>query len=504
MADKKVNLIISLKDNVSSGLQNLRSGVDSLGYSFKALGAIAAGYLSFSALVSGIKDMVKAYAEQESANARLSATFTALGENGAKAIVTWRDFASAIQKVTTIDDEQVLGLVSLAKTMGIANSQIQDSVKGAIGLSKAFGLDLNSAMKMVALAGEDQYAMLSRYIPDLKSATTEAEKHAVVLKAMNVGFSIAKDEVKTFSGSMNSFGNAFRDAMEEVGKGVFDDGGFVSAVDAMKDKTRELTEDGSIKTWAFNTKEALRGFFVIPATGFSIASDGIKNFVNDVKNRFFELDGVIRKTWNFATQFAAIDLKVDIPERKPAGVSMGVPSRAGLAKSLGVPVEVRVTNVKDFGHALGGVKQTQGGFADLYKKMYASGESEYEKEQFTRFVASQEKAGVQYGVSGAGQYAANQRASGLSEYDVIQRVQDFIKAEVRGMAAGVQGVGAFAQQLIGTGASSYDVGQSVSGMIGNEKLGAGISRGLSDPLAKTNELLTQQNTILQERLGGVE
>jgi hypothetical protein len=167
-------------------------------------------------------------------------------------------------------------------------------------------------------------------------------------------------------------------------------------------------------------------------------------------------------------------------------------------------VKVEVTNAEDIAKAASGIQKTQGGFAELYKKTSALGASEYEKEQFTRFVAGQENVGTKAGVSGAGRYAAEQRAFGLSEYDVVQRVQDFIRAEIKGMAAGVQGVGAYAQQLIGEGKSSYDVERSVGGMLSNETLGSSLSGGLSDPLAKTNELLTTQNAILQERLGGVE
>lgn len=254
MANKRVNLIIALRDGVSSGLSGIRAGIGRTVASFKRL-AIA-GVAATTAIVGGLVALAKSYAQQESANNRLAATFKAAGESGARAVVQWGAWATSIQRVTTLGDEQIMSLVSLGKTMGITNSQLAGATKGAIGLSKAFGIDLNSAMKMTALALQGEYTMLQRYIPELRSANSEAEKAAIVQRAMARGFEVAKEELNTISGAWAALKGVVVDAMQAAGGAIFGDGGLVKGLKAIKERIIELEESGAIARWAAQAKEA--------------------------------------------------------------------------------------------------------------------------------------------------------------------------------------------------------------------------------------------------------
>jgi hypothetical protein len=518
MADKRVNLIISLKDGVSSGMQRIKDGAAATGEAFKKMSVVALG--AATAIVGGFVAIGKAWADQESVNAKLAATFTALGENGTAAVARWGAFATAIQRTTTLGDEQVMMLVTTAKTMGIANGKIEEATKGAIGLSKAFGLDLNSAMKMTALAFQGEFTMLGRYIPELRTATTQAEKMAIVQKAMGVGFQVAEAELKTINGAWISFKGVVGDAIETAGEAIFGGGGLAAGITKLKEKIIELTEGGEITFWANEIKSSFQTIGdVLTPVGNKLAYFG-KGIAGAVRESGAWIGGFagslsagssMKVAWNDAGE-AAKNADAEFQLRKAKSLELIQIEKEGKLETVETVAELekQLAALDAEEAASKKVNQQSGGFADLYKKMYATGSSDYEKEQFTRFVAGQEKAGVSAGVSGAGKYAAEQRASGLSEYDVIQRVQEFIKAEVRGMAAGVQGVGAFAQQLIGQGKSSYDVGQAVSGLLTNEGIGQAISGGLSDPLAKiaesvalTNEKMEAMLTLQSDRLGGV-
>jgi hypothetical protein len=512
MADKKVNLIISLKDGVSSGMQRIKDGAAATGEAFRKMSVVALG--AATAIVGGFVAIGKAWADQESVNAKLAATFTALGENGTAAVARWGAFATAIQRTTTLGDEQVMMLVTTAKTMGIANGKIEEATKGAIGLSKAFGLDLNSAMKMTALAFQGEFTMLGRYIPELRTATTQAEKMAIVQRAMGVGIQVAEAEVKTINGAWISFKGVVGDALETAGEAIFGGGGLSAGITKLKEKIIDLTESGEITFWANEIKSSFESIGdVLTPVGNKLADFG-KGIAGAVRESGAWIGGFagslsagssMKVAWNDAGE-AAKNAQSEFEARKARSLELIQIEKEGKLETVETVAELekQLAALNEEERQANAIKKTQGGFAELYKKTSATGASEYEKEQFTRFVAGQENVGTKAGVSGAGRYAAEQRASGLSEYDVVQRVQDFIRAEIKGMAAGVQGVGAYAQQLIGEGKSSYDVEQSVGGMLSNETLGSSLSGGLSDPLAKTNELLTQQNAILQERLGGVE
>ena len=509
MADKKVNVIISLKDGVSAGLQGIRNGISATADAFKKIAV--AGMAAGATIVAGFTAIAKAFAESEAATNKLASTFTALGEDGKQAAEVWGAYATSIQKITTLDDEVVMGLVSTAKVMGVSTSKIKEATEGAIGLSKAFGMDLNSAMKMTVMAMEGEYGMLSRYIPALRSANSEAEKAAIVQRAMATGWNIAKDELKTVSGSYKALKNSISDAMEAAGEAVFGNGGLSGKMNSLKESITKLTESGEITFWANEIKTSFAAVadFLAPLGGFfenigKKAVGGIRSAgaaIGDFAGTLAS-GGSLKEAWNSAGE-SAKNAQSEFEARKAKSVEL-IQFEKQEKLAVAEAVAAREKELAEENALASTVKKTQGGFAELYKKMSATGSSEYEKEQFTRFVAGQENVGAKQGVSGAGKYAANLRSSGISEYDVIQKVQDFIKAEMRGMAAGVSGVGAFATQLAAGGAGSYDINNAVTGMIGQEQLGAGLSGGLSDPLAKTNELLTQQNAILQDRLGGVE
>ena len=254
MASKKVNLKISLKDNVSSGLKKIGGGLKTLGSGFKKLGI--AGVAATTAIIGGLVAVTKAYAEQESVNNKLKATFDAAGESGAKAVAQWGAWATEIQRTTTLGDEEIMSLVTLGKTMGVTNDKLAEATKGAIGLSKAFGIDMTSSMKMVALAQQGEFEMLQRYIPELRKATTEAEKQEIVTRAMANGFKVAEAELDTVAGAFKALKGVVGDAMQEAGKAVAGNGSITSGLEKLKEIIIELTEDGTIARWAEDASTA--------------------------------------------------------------------------------------------------------------------------------------------------------------------------------------------------------------------------------------------------------
>lgn len=215
---------------------SLKKSQDAMGRFTKfvksALG-IGGAVLSVRALIGVGKDLVATYAVQEKAEASLAAAIRATGGDVNELMLQYKDFASGIQEVTTIGDEQVLSLLQQAQSFGIARDKMQEATRGAIGLSKAFGIDMNTALRGIALAYEGNYAQLSRYIPALRKASKEAERQAILQKAMADGFEIAKAEADTATGAMIQLQNVMGDLKEEGGRAI---------AEFMKPAVRLLTE----------------------------------------------------------------------------------------------------------------------------------------------------------------------------------------------------------------------------------------------------------------------
>jgi len=189
---------------------------------------------------SAFNSFITATNIQEKAVAGLSAALTANGENAATATKAYEKLATQIQRTTTVGDEAVLQLATEAVNLGIVNSKREEAIQGAIGLSKAYGIDLHSAMKGIALAYEGEFSLLSRQIPALRTAQTETEKMAVLNEAMAKGFAIAKAETDTAAGAMAQYQNLVGDLKEVIGEMIVT--ALLPAVKALSEVVAFLTK----------------------------------------------------------------------------------------------------------------------------------------------------------------------------------------------------------------------------------------------------------------------
>ena len=163
---------------------------------------------------------VKAFAEQEQALAKLNSAIQANGKDVQSTMAGYKQFAEELQRTTVIGDETTYGLLQLAETMQAADPK--KAVEGAVALSRALGVNLESAIKMTIQAQQGQFTMLQRYVPALRSATSETEKQAIVQKLFADGMAIAHAETDTASGKLKQLKNTVGDLGEEFGAIIAD------------------------------------------------------------------------------------------------------------------------------------------------------------------------------------------------------------------------------------------------------------------------------------------
>jgi hypothetical protein len=247
----------------------------------KITGSIIKAQVIFEALkvvlrnvVEGIKATINAFKETEIAEARLRAV---IGSN----ITEWQKYATSIQNTTTIEDDSIIKAITLARTMGITKDSLKEVTDGAIGLSKAFNVDLNSAVKMSVLAHQGNYEALTRFIPALRNATTEVERQAIVQKAMANGIALAKSEADTFTGKLEQWKNIQSDLLEESGRIVSVVGKEI--VTAMNDAGKGLRD------W-MTSAEGIEKIskFVGQASGFFWALWEIVKKLGDIFKNYFQ------------------------------------------------------------------------------------------------------------------------------------------------------------------------------------------------------------------------
>ncbi len=243
-----------------------------------------AGIAMGGALVAAGLKAAQVAGKQEAAELKLATALQTAKNATGVSLDTLKAYASQLQSVTTVGDETSLQLMQLGLTMGISADEIQGATKDTIALSKSLGIDLKASMKMIALAREGDYNMLQRYIPALKTATSQAEKEAIVNATLANGFKLAQSERETYLGQVEALGNQWGDFIEKVGTGVIPIISEVVAVISedvlpiMEEWMDSVNESGAGITWLSNILKGLIQIAIGIKAAFDLAGQGVAIF----------------------------------------------------------------------------------------------------------------------------------------------------------------------------------------------------------------------------------
>ena len=239
------SLTLRLGADISQFQTNMRKAANVMrktGAQMKSIGKNMSMYVT-GPIVAMAGASLAAFDKQAQAERKLAAQIRANGKDVDTTLASYKAFATQLQDITTVGDETTLQLMQMAETMQSTN--VEEATKGAIGLSKALGVDLKAALKMTVLAQNGEYTMLNRYVPALRGATTETQKAAIVSKLYADGLKIAQEEAKTGLGPLKQLKNTLGDIMEQFGALVAD--AIKPAVEWLKqmaDKFQQLSPQG--------------------------------------------------------------------------------------------------------------------------------------------------------------------------------------------------------------------------------------------------------------------
>ena len=228
MAKTSFDILLNAKDNaskqfndVSKASGNMNSKLQGMGSSLKGmigpLAAVAAGFLAFKSIKGIISGGIAAFAEQEKAVLDLTAALKLQGAETESLMPELKTFASELQALTNVGDEATLATMKQLTLLGVQQDELKGATQAVIGLKEA-GMSEAAATKALALAREGDFTALQRYIPALKTATTQAEKMDAVNKMAADGFAIASRGTETMGGALQALKNSWGDTLESVGE----------------------------------------------------------------------------------------------------------------------------------------------------------------------------------------------------------------------------------------------------------------------------------------------
>lgn len=183
------------------------------------LSNMKAGWVAVGIAVAGAALKAKdALAIQVKAETALSSTIKMLNKNGAMSIEMWKEYASELQKLGTVGDEVILMQINMAKNMGRTDEQAKKLVETSINMSRALGIDVNTAVRTLGMSLAGNEGTLRRYIPIMPKFTSEQLKLGKAIEWATEQF---KNQDKAFAqtdiGKYEQASNRLGDAWERLG-----------------------------------------------------------------------------------------------------------------------------------------------------------------------------------------------------------------------------------------------------------------------------------------------
>lgn len=231
--DKNVNIKIkadakdanSAIDKVSSKLNELkkRLGKNKSANLVTSLSGIAK---TFGLAISAIKQAGAAIKElNETALVQIKAEKqleTAAKNNpylNAQSVRQLKNFASELQNIGTIGDEQLLPLMAQLAAAGRTQAEIQDIMSAALDVSASGAMSMESAVKNLNKTFSGLSGELGESVPQIKSLTKEQLRNGEAVRIIARQYEGMAKETAKATGSGIQLSNAVGDLKEQLGMG---------------------------------------------------------------------------------------------------------------------------------------------------------------------------------------------------------------------------------------------------------------------------------------------
>lgn len=226
------------------------------------------------------------FADAELGELKLKTALEANGRAIESTLNSYKDYASEIQRVTTLEDDYVITLFKAAEQFDTTGAAAKRAVHDAVALAAANDSSADSMIRITsAMAkGDVETAMrFGRMIPQLRGVRDEAQfvaKYALLVKS---GFAQAEAETKTFTGTMKQMKVAFGNALEVVGQVVAEAiQPLVRWIKEASDWFQTLTPEVTRNVAQIGMLTAAVGTLTVAWKTFQITTGGFKNLFGAV------------------------------------------------------------------------------------------------------------------------------------------------------------------------------------------------------------------------------
>lgn len=180
----------------------------------------------FSAVTTGIKKAAAAIKDlndtalvQIKAEKQLEAAAKNNPYLNAQNVKQLKNFASELQNIGTIGDEELLPLMAQLASAGRTQAEIQDIMSAALDVSASGAMSMESAVRNLNKTFSGLSGELGESIPQIKSLTKEQLQNGEAVKIIAKQYEGMAAETAKATGSGQQLSNAIGDLKEQLGMG---------------------------------------------------------------------------------------------------------------------------------------------------------------------------------------------------------------------------------------------------------------------------------------------
>jgi len=201
-----------------SGLGKLTSSVKGLAKSFApATIAIGATVAAVKKVNEVIKETTTLYKAQANAEKQLEVAAKNNPYLDSNSVVQLKAYASQLQKISTVGDEELLPMMAQLASAGRTQSEIQDIMSAALDVSASGMMSLDSAVSALNKTYSGTAGQLGNQISQLKTLTKEELASGKAVEIVAQKFKGMAEETAKATGSSEQLKNAISDYKEEIG-----------------------------------------------------------------------------------------------------------------------------------------------------------------------------------------------------------------------------------------------------------------------------------------------
>ena len=212
--DKISNKLNSFEKKVSkNSITKLSASINPV---IKSFGYITSAVKKAAAAIKDLNDtaLVQIKAERQLESAAKNNPYL-----NAQNVKQLKNFASELQNIGTIGDEELLPLMAQLAAAGRTQAEIQDIMRAALDVSASGTMSMESAVRNLNKTFSGLSGQLGESIPQIKNLTKEQLKNGEAIKIVAKQYEGMAAETAKATGSGQQLSNAIGDLKEQLGMG---------------------------------------------------------------------------------------------------------------------------------------------------------------------------------------------------------------------------------------------------------------------------------------------